>query len=158
MAVLDRILELLGTNRTRVQWKLRAWRRAWDRRVGTVKNRAQAVSYAHQACPRCTHPAGADEKVCTRCGEPLSGLIEQRVRRTFGFLWEPETPVVATVLTCAIASRYVVTLLWALWIAIIGLSAWRIDNAGHAGGFVPGLALGLLVRRRSDTGPIARRV
>lgn len=296
MAALDRILELLGTNRTRMQWKLRAWRRAWDRRVGTVKNRAQAIRYAHQACPRCTHPAAADEKTCTRCGEPLPGLIEQRVRRTFGVLWDPETPVVATLLTCAIAAIYVVSLLWgsrtglttgfswsphplaldrfgalstaeieagqwwrlststflhidvihlafnllslwsvaiyledtisksktmalylglglvasavsylwnantapyfgasagasgavcgligvclgfalrrrnvarhlrshyiawAIWIAVIGLSPWPIDNAGHVGGFVPGLVLGLVVRRRSETGGTARRV
>ena len=295
VAALDRILELLGTNRTRVQWKLRAWRTAWDRRVNSMKNRSQAIGYAHQACPRCTHPAGADEKTCTRCGEPLGGVIQQRLRRVFGALWEPDTPVVATVLTCAIAAIYVVSLLWAtrtglasgfvlsphplaldrfgmlntaeieagqwwrlststflhldvvhlafnllslwsvtiyleeaigksktmalylglglvasavsyvwhsqtwpyfgssagasgavcgligvclgfslrrrnvarhlkghyigwaIWIAILGLSSWRIDNAGHLGGFVPGVALGLLVRRRSDTGAIARR-
>lgn len=296
MSALDRILELLGTNRTRMEWKLRAWRNAWDRRMGSAKNRAQAIRYAHQVCPRCTHPAGADEKICTRCGEPLGGVIEQRVRRVFGALWDSDTPVVATFVTCAIAAIYVVTLLWgsrtglasgfvlsphplaldrfgalgptaieggqwwrlststflhldplhlafnlmslwavaiyleevigkgktlalylglglvasavslvwhmqttpywggsagasgavcgligvclgfslrrrnaarhlrghyigwAIWIAILGLSGWRIDNAGHLGGFVPGVVLGLLVRRRSDTGAIARRV
>jgi len=36
---------------------------------------------------------------------------------------------------------------WAIWIAIIGFSSWRIDNAGHVGGFVPGLVIGLVVRR-----------
>jgi len=277
-----------------MQWKVRAWRRSWDRLVGRVRNRAQAVTYAHQTCPRCSHPAGADEKVCTRCTEPLGGRTVQRVGRAMGSLWESNTPVVATMLTCAIGALYVVSILWssrvgiggfslsphslaldrfgamstweieagqwwrlsmatflhinvlhlafnlmslwsvtiyledvlgksktfalylalglvaslvsylwhaytppyvgasagasgavcgligvclgfslrkrnvarhlrshyiswAVWIAIIGLSAWQIDNAGHVGGFVPGLLIGLLVRRKADTGGFARR-
>src|SRR5687767_7377644 len=71
LALLDEFLKLLGTNRTRMQWKMRAWKRSWERRVGTVKNRAQVLTYEHQTCPRCSHPASADEKVCTRCGESL---------------------------------------------------------------------------------------
>ena len=35
-------------------------------RVGSLKNRSAAIGYAHQTCPRCSHPAGADEGVCTR--------------------------------------------------------------------------------------------
>src|SRR5688572_30443597 len=269
-----------------MQWKLRAWRRAWDRRVGTVKNRAQALTYEHQTCPRCAHPASADEKICTRCGEALGGKVAHRARRIAGLLWPAGVPVVATVMIAAVASLYATTLLWgtrvglsegmaisphplaftrfgdldtmlvqhgewwrlststflhvhplhivfnvlslysvaryleevlgksktlalylglglvastvsfawhawtfpyfgksagasgavcgligvaigfslrkrnaarhlrghyigwAIWIAILGLSAWNIDNAGHFGGLVPGVAIGLLVRRR----------
>ena len=47
---------------------------------------------------------------------------------------------------------------WAIWIAVIGLSSWNIDNAGHFGGLVPGVLVGLVVRRRIDTGPRARRI
>jgi rhomboid protease GluP len=46
---------------------------------------------------------------------------------------------------------------WVAWIVVIGLSGWRIDNAGHVGGLVPGLLCGLLVRRRADTSVAMRR-
>jgi membrane associated rhomboid family serine protease len=296
VALLDDLLKLLGTNRTRMQWKLRAWKRGWERRVGSVKNRAQALSYEHQTCPRCSHPASADEKICTRCNEPLGGKLAHRARRLAGMMWIEGAPVVATVLIAAIGTLYVTTLVWgtkvglsegfalsphplafarfgdldtrlvqegewwrlstgtflhvnvmhivfnvmslysvaryledvlgkgktlalylglglvaslvsfawhayrfpyfgnsagasgavcgligvaigfslrkrnvarhlrahyvgwAIWIAVIGLSGWKIDNAGHFGGLVPGVVIGLVVRRRADTGAVARRV
>lgn len=296
MALLDDLLKLIGTNRTRVQWKLRAWKRGWERRVGTVKNRAQVLSYEHQVCPRCSHPAGADERTCSRCGEALGGKLAHRARRLAGMLWIPGAPVVPTVMIAAIAALYATTLVWgtrvgltdgmalsphplaftrfgdldtvlvqdgewwrlststflhvhplhlvfnvmslysvgryleevlgarktlalylglglvasavsfawhaytwpyagrsagasgaicgligvaigfslrkrnvarhlrghylgwAVWIAILGLSSWNIDNAGHFGGLVPGVLAGLLVRRRADTSARACRV
>jgi membrane associated rhomboid family serine protease len=296
LALLDDLLKLLGTNRTRMQWKVRAWKRAWERRVGSVKNRSQVLAYEHQTCPRCAHPAGADEKICTRCGEALGGRTAHRARRIAGMLWIEGAPVVATVMIAAIAALYATTLVWgarlgltegmaitphplaftrfgsldtalvqagewwrlststflhlnplhivfnvmslfsvaryleevlgksktlalylglglvasavsflwhaytypyvgssagasgaicgligvaigfslrrrnvarhlrghylvwAVWIGVIGLSGWNIDNAGHFGGLVPGVLLGLIVRRRADTSPSARRV
>ncbi len=292
MALLDRILELFGTNRTRMQWKVRAWKRAWERRMGSVQNRAHALTYEHQACPACGHPAGSDERTCTRCGEPLGGKVMHRARRALGLMWPADRPVVATLLGAAIVATYAATVLWtrqqggavglspssaalvrfgslvttaiddgewwrlvtsaylhvhilhiafnlmslwtvasyleealgkaktwalyaalgvisslasygwyhlhgrpghsagasgaicgligvaigfsmrrrnvarhmtsryvgwAVWIAVIGLSGWRIDNAGHVGGLVPGFLVGLLVRRYKDTGARARR-
>ncbi len=295
MAALDKLLELLGTNRTRMEWKLRAWRRAWERQVGRFKNRTQTLAYQHQTCPECSHPADADAKVCTRCGVALGGRTAHRARRLLGLVWADGMPVAATILTTAIAAMYVVSSMWGpnqglggiglaphylalerfgalattevqagewwrmstatflhahllhlgfnlmslwtasiyleemigakktlalylalgltgsvasfvwhtqmppyvgssvgasgavcgligvalgfslrkrnvarhnvanyavwgAWIVIIGLSSWQIDNAAHAGGFVPGIVAGLLVRRRRDTAPTASRV
>lgn len=292
MALLDRILELLGTNRTRMQWKLRAWRRAWDRRVGAARNRSQALTYQHQTCPACSHPASSDERTCSRCGEPLAGAGMQRLQRLIALVWPSDRPVVATLLGAAIIATYAATVLWsrqlgmplglsphpyaldrfgdvsvadldagewwrlitsaylhvdplhiafnllslwtvatfledvlgkaktlalytalaitssltsyahyawttgfgssagasgaicgligvaigftlrrrnvarhlasryvmwAVWIAVLTFSGMPIDHFGHIGGLVPGFAIGLVIRRRSDTGPHARR-
>jgi len=264
--LLDDILRLLGTNRTRVAWKLRAWKRGWEKRKATLANRT--------AAPRST----------------------QRARRLVGLLWADDTPVVAGVLVLACVLVYALVLVWqnrvglassrnlaphtyalwrfgsefspdildkgqwwrlitatflhggllhiamnmlslwsvatyleetlgkaktfalyfllgatgslfslwwhtraggignsvgasgaicgligvavgfsvrhrnaarhlqahyvgwAMWIVIIGLSNWNIDNAGHVGGFVPGFLLGLVVRRRASTGKLAHRL
>jgi rhomboid protease GluP len=293
--LLDDLLALLGTNRTRVQWKLRAWRRGWDRRVASIKNRSQALTYAHQTCPRCNHPADAADKVCSRCGEALGGRLAHQARRAAALVWAPNLPFVATVLVAAIAGMYVTSVMWGprvglagagwigphamalyrfgslstvavehgewwrlstsmflhvhvlhlvfnvmslcavaiyleevlgkaktfalfialgmiasitsfvwhantgamignsagasgaicgligvcvgfslrrrniarhqvghyvgwvVWIAILGMSGWNIDNAGHFGGLIPGVLVGLVVRRRADTGGRARR-
>jgi rhomboid protease GluP len=48
--------------------------------------------------------------------------------------------------------------MWAVWILVIAFSGWRIDNFGHAGGFVPGFFLGLVIRRQTDTTGPARTV
>lgn len=266
MPLLDDILRLLGTNRTRVQWKVRAWKRSWEKRKASLANRTSA---------------------------PKSS---QRARRLAGLLWADGTPVVASVLVLANLLVYALVLVWqnriglassrnlsphtyalwrfgsefspdildqgqwwrcitatflhggllhiamnmlslwsvatyleetlgkaktlalyfllgataslfslwwhtrsggignsvgasgaicgligiavgfstrhrnaarhlqshyvgwAMWIVIIGLSGWNIDNAGHVGGFVPGFLLGLVVRRRRSTGTLAHRL
>jgi rhomboid protease GluP len=47
---------------------------------------------------------------------------------------------------------------WAVWIGILAFSGWRIDNAAHFGGFIPGVLCGLLVRRYRDTGALSRQL
>lgn len=118
MPLLDQFLALIGTNRTRMQWKLRAWRRAWDRRTSSFKNRTQALTYAHQVCPRCSHPAGADERVCTRCGEALGGRVAHQARRLATMVWG-DAPFVATVITAAILALYLAPLVWANQVGIV---------------------------------------
>jgi membrane associated rhomboid family serine protease len=264
VALLDDILRLLGTNRTRVQWKVRAWQRAWERRKASLANRTAAPTYQHRA------------------------------RRVVGMLWGAETPVVTSAIAISLVSIYAITILWgkragvaapplmpsslalwrfgselsvdiqngqwwrlvtctflhvnllhlffnvtslwsvgiyleetlgraktlalylllgvvsasfsfwwhtrgggvgnsagasgaicgligvaigfsarprnaarhlrghyvgwALWILMLAFSGWNIDNAGHVGGLVPGIALGFIVRRHAVTSPRARRV
>ena len=95
-----------------MEWKVRAWRRAWDRRVGSLKNRTQALHYEHQTCPACGHPAGSDERTCSRCQEPLGGKVMHRARKLFALAWFGDAPVVATLLMLAIGATYAATLLW----------------------------------------------
>jgi len=294
VALLDDILRLLGTNRTRMQWKLRAWQRSWERTKGSLVNRGTALTYEHKTCGSCGHPAGADETTCTRCGAQMGGRLAHRARRMGALFWTPDTPVVTSLIGITLIATYAVMLLWdrqqhlasgasfapsplalwrfgselstdieagqwwrvltatflhvnvlhlifnvgslwsvgvyledtlgkaktlalylllavvsagfsywwhthdggignsagasgaicgligvaigfslrhrnaarhlrghylgwAVWIAIIGMSGWNIDNAGHVGGLVPGLLLGLVVRRRAATSHRAHR-
>lgn len=291
MPLLDDILKLLGTNRTRMQWKVRAWKRGWERKKGSLANRGAALTYQHKTCPSCGHPAGADETTCTRCGAHMGGMLSHRARRFGAMFWAPGTPVVTSLVGISLIATYAAMLLWdrnlgmtkaigfggmapsplalwrfgsefsldiqagqwwrlvtatflhvnlwhlifnvaslwsvgiyleetigkaktlalyvllgvvsagfsywwhthdggignsagasgaicgligvaigfslrhrnaarhlrshyvgwAIWIAIIGMSGWNIDNAGHVGGLVPGVLLGLVVRRKTAT-------
>lgn len=82
MALLDDILKLLGTNRTRVQWKVRAWKRGWERRKAALANRTSA-------------PAPT-----------------QRARRFAQLLWSDETPMVTTLLVVSCVLVYALVLVW----------------------------------------------
>src|SRR5215813_6749781 len=95
-----------------MQWKLRNWQRAWERRKASLANRSKALSYQHQTCPSCGHPASADEKLCTRCGEALGGRLAHQLRKAAALVWAPDTPVVATLLCASIGVIYVVMMLW----------------------------------------------
>ncbi|MBV8760343.1 MAG: rhomboid family intramembrane serine protease [Deltaproteobacteria bacterium] len=82
MALLDDILKLLGTNRTRMQWKLRAWKRGWERRKAALSNRTTAPK------------------------------PQQRARRLAGLLFDDDSPMVATVLVVSCVLVYALVLVW----------------------------------------------
>jgi rhomboid protease GluP len=117
--LLDQLLALVGTNRTRMAWTLRIWRRSWDRVTGRLENRSRALAYAHQTCPQCNHPAGADERVCTRCGETLGGKTMHRARRIIGLAWSPDLPLISTVVSALIVAIYATTLVWGRQVGLV---------------------------------------
>lgn len=295
MTLLDRVLALFGTNRTRMRWMVRRWQRSWERGKASLDNRTQALRYEHKVCPSCGHPAGIDEQVCTRCGDAMGGRAAHRARKLGALVWDSSLPVVATLLVASIGTMYIVTLVWgkqvglvahfsfsphplafirfgslfslhvqdgewwrlatsmflhaeplhllfnamslwsvasylegaigktktaalyialglvsalvsfwwhvsqdgfgnsvgasgaicgligvcigftlrhrngakhlvghyagwALWIGILAFSSWNIDNAGHIGGLVPGVLVGLFVRRKGPASPLSRRL
>jgi membrane associated rhomboid family serine protease len=264
VALLDDILRLLGTNRTRMQWKLRAWQRAWERRKAAFANRTAAPTVQHRARRAAALLWGADTPVVTsalaisfvtiyaitivwgkqvgvaappmmpsslalwRFGSEYSIDIQagqwwRLVTCTFlhvhllhlffnlASLWSVgiyleealgRAKTLALYLLLAVASsafslwwhtrgggvgnsagasgaicgligvaigfslrhRNAARHLrghymgWAIWILLLAFSGWNIDNAGHIGGLVPGIALGFLVRRRAATSTRANRV
>jgi rhomboid protease GluP len=264
VALLDDILRLLGTNRTRMQWKLRAWRRAWERRKAAFENRTSAPTTAHRARRVATMLWGADTPIVTsaiaialitiyaitivwgkQAGVPAPPMmpsslalwrfgsefsvdiqngqwwrlvtctflhvhllhlffnvmslwsvgvyLEETLGRaktlalyvllavassTFSLWWHTRgggvgnsagaSGAICGLIGVAIGfslrhrnaaahlrGRYIG---WALWILALAFSGWNIDNAGHIGGLVPGIALGFIVRRRAATSPRASRV
>lgn len=135
MALLDDILKLLGTNRTRMQWKMRAWQRAWDRRKASFANRKAALTYSHKTCPSCGHPAGADEQTCTRCGAVMGGMLSHRARRAAGLLWGADTPVVTSAIGISVIALYAITILWGHQVGVpsaplmpSSLALWRFGS------------------------------
>jgi membrane associated rhomboid family serine protease len=112
VALLDDLLKLFGTNRTRMEWKLRAWKRSWERTKSSFTNRSTALTYRHKTCRSCGHPAAADEQVCPRCGAQLGGMLAHRARRLSALVWSPGTPVVTSLVGISLIATYAVMLLW----------------------------------------------
>ena len=105
MALLDDILRLLGTNRTRMQWKLRAWQRAWERRKAAFANRTAAPTVQHRA------------------------------RRAAALLWGADTPVVTSALAISFVTIYAITIVWGKQIGVAAppmmpssLALWRFGS------------------------------
>ena len=264
MALLDDILRLLGTNRTRMQWKLRAWQRAWERRKAAFANRTAAPTVQHRArraaallwgdgIPIVTSalavsfitiyaititwgkqlgvPAppmmpsslalwrfGSEFSVDIQNGQwwrlvtctflhvhllhlffnvaslwSVGVYLEETLGRaktlalymllavvssSFSYWWHTldggvgnsagASGAICGLIGIAIgfslrhrnAARHLRGhyLGWALWILALAFSGWNIDNAGHIGGLVPGIALGFIVRRRAAISVRANRV
>lgn len=119
MALLDDILRLLGTNRTRMEWKVRAWKRGWERRKASLANRRAALTYEHKVCPQCGHPAGADETICTRCDTHMGGRTAHRARRLVGMVWSPDLPMVTSLIALACITTYAIVLFWQRQVGLV---------------------------------------
>ena len=105
MALLDDILRLLGTNRTRMQWKLRAWRRAWERRKASFANRTAAPTVQHRA------------------------------RRAAALLWGDGIPIVTSALAVSFITIYAITIVWGKQVGVAAppmmpssLALWRFGS------------------------------
>ena len=75
MALLDEILRMFGTNRTRVRWKWERFKGRMAAQKSRVENRSRAVTYAHKACAKCGHPADRFARRCVSCGARLPSWI-----------------------------------------------------------------------------------
>jgi len=109
MSLLDDILRLFGTNRMRVRWQLQKLREQASRKQRGLANRSQSLTYEHQLCPKCGHPAAKDEKTCTRCGARLLGVTISRASRALAWIVPEGVPVVTMVYIAACAALYFVT-------------------------------------------------
>lgn len=110
MGLLDDILRLLGTNRTRARWKVEAARREIERFFRRTGNRGRALAYEHQVCPACGHPAARDEARCPACGEALAGVTMQRAGRLLSWVLPEGAPLVTLALGIALIALYLLTI------------------------------------------------
>src|SRR5262249_42327370 len=79
MGLIDDILRLFGTNRTRVRWKWERFKGRLAAQRSRAENRARVVTYAHKACPKCGHPADRFARQCVRCGARLPGVVAAKL-------------------------------------------------------------------------------
>src|SRR5262249_14059049 len=79
VALLDDILRMFGTNRTRVRWKWERFKGRMAAQRSRVENRSRAVTYAHKACPACGHPADRFARRCVACNARLPGWVRAKM-------------------------------------------------------------------------------
>jgi membrane associated rhomboid family serine protease len=108
MSLLDDLLRLLGTSRTKLRWRWRSRKEARARQARAEDNLKRSFSYGNKVCPKCRHPAGREEKVCSRCGTRLGSLLGQKLERWLGDLVPAGIPIVTIVLLAACVMIYVV--------------------------------------------------
>ena len=93
-----------------MRWRVQQLRDKLHRQQRSVANRSQALTYEHQLCPSCGHPAGKDEKTCTRCGARLHGATVHKASRLFSALVPEGLPVVTMVYLAACVGLFLVNL------------------------------------------------
>ncbi len=110
MSLLDDILRMFGTTRTRVRWRMQQLKDAAQRKQRSVTQPSKTPAYEHQLCPSCGHPASKEEKVCTRCGSKLRGTAVGQASKALGWLIPEGLPVVTMVFLAACVGLYVISL------------------------------------------------
>jgi rhomboid protease GluP len=79
MALLDDLLRLFGTNRTRVRWKWERFKTRMAEQKSRAENRARVVTYPHKACRQCGHPADRFARRCVACGARLPSVVSAKL-------------------------------------------------------------------------------
>lgn len=124
MDLLDKILRLFGTNRVRLRWRLSNMREGMRRSARSAANRSKSLTYEHQLCPECGHPASKEDKLCSRCGARLRGAALGKAGKLLGWLIPDGFPVVTGGILAACAALYFVT--------VKGTHAMMGDEAGES--------------------------
>jgi rhomboid protease GluP len=135
--VLDKILEALGFNPTRLRWRLHRLRERSRSAAQEVENRTRPLTYANKVCPSCGLPAAVDEKRCPRCGQRLHSLAVQQALRLFRLVF-PE-------------GEYTYTAFFAIVCAAFFLA--MMMRSGGTAALVNGIALPVIIRFGAWTVP-----
>jgi rhomboid protease GluP len=104
----DRVVKVggaLGLNEVKLRFKLQRFQRQREQARRRREQRREHVQYQHKTCDACGAVQDRDERVCGRCGEPLSSRRRQVIRRIG--LSMPQLASVSTLLGIAIVIVYV---------------------------------------------------
>jgi membrane associated rhomboid family serine protease len=80
------ILQSLGFNSTRWQWRIMRWRQSWERRVHKTRSVKEHATYQHKICDECGALMDRSESSCPRCGTKAPSWTRQALQRFFGFV------------------------------------------------------------------------
>lgn len=105
---LKKILQTLGINTVRLEWKLRYWREntSWSRTP--FARWFKTLSYEHKYC-KCGALVDKNAEVCPHCGEAVGSRLAYRISRALGFV-TPEFGIVWIGLLVMIAGVFLVEL------------------------------------------------
>ena len=76
-----KVAELAGLNGMRVRWKLRRMQLHGEKAAEDTAGRVSHARYEHKTCDRCGAINDRESKVCSSCGERISGRAWQVFRR-----------------------------------------------------------------------------
>ena len=82
---LKRLLQSLGVNPVRLEWKLRGWRDDLRRMRAPFVRWRQAVGYQHKYCS-CGLLVDRHTKVCPHCGRNVGSRLSWQVSRALGLI------------------------------------------------------------------------
>jgi len=130
---LRNILDKLGVNTTRLQWRLYEWERKREQkkeRGGQLPSWLQWMNYPHKFCFKCNAINDRQDKTCHNCGARLPSMTTYRIFRLIGVVI-PKTgaPVVtAFIMACAIV--FLGTILMQGTSAIMAPKGWTLFAFG----------------------------
>jgi len=139
MSLLDDLLRMVGTSRTRIRWRWDRFKAGLGKSARSAENRSRALRYEHKICPKCQHPAGRDEVKCSRCDTELGGVMRNRAGRALAGVLPEGTPLYTLLLVMVCGALYFVTVRMVeggqIFRGPVGLAAAK------AGALLPELAL-----------------
>ena len=99
------ILDKLGVNTTRLQWRLYQWEKRKQSGAGwQLPTALRWLSYPHKRCPKCRALVNRDVSVCPQCNSRVYSMAVYRVMRFLGILApEGATPVITVFLLLMVA-------------------------------------------------------
>ncbi len=110
---LKKLLEKLGVNTTRLQWRLHEWekRRAQKRPLIAIPSWLQWMRYTHKFCPQCRSLAAKDEQICPSCGAKLQPMFLYKIMRTVGLAFPEGSAPTAMIFLGVMCMIYMISIL-----------------------------------------------
>jgi len=135
---LKRLLEALGINVVRLEWKWRYFRERLQWRRTALAQWVQILSYRHKFC-ECGLLVDKDAKVCPGCGRKLHSRAVYRIGRLLGFV-TPEVGVAWPFLLFLIAVVFLGEVRLGGWVSLLSPPASVLIRLGAV--YTPAIAQG----------------
>ncbi|MCP4639772.1 MAG: rhomboid family intramembrane serine protease [bacterium] len=128
-----RLLERLGLNPTRIQWRLYRMQQSWQRvsKGGATPTIFRSLKYEHKLCIHCGALADRDDRVCRSCGKRMPSRFGYRLFRLLGLAFPGTVPATVTLFMAVMLAVFAATIAQGGGAAFMGesVSALRVFGA-----------------------------